>query len=64
MKLCFKTMNLHCHAQLTMPCHAMHTDLDQYWKIVQKMFKDQLQTKLILTAYRFNFFVGYRRSEM
>ena len=40
----------------------MHTDLDQYWKIVQKMFKDQLQTKLILTAYRFNFFVGYRRS--
>ena len=53
--------------ELALPCtvdHAMHTDLDQYWKIVQKMFKDQLQTKLILTAYRFNFFVGYRRSEM
>ena len=55
---------LPCTVDHAMPCHAMHTDLDQNWKIVQKMFKDQLQTKLILTAYRFNFFVGDRLSEM
>ena len=52
---------LPCTVDHAMPCTQIWTNIG---KLSRKGSKDQLQTKRILTAYRLNFFVGDRLSEM